>query len=470
MAAEQEEVVDPVMGGEEALCLARRLEPLHLPFSSSRRLMRVLRPVIEPLVLPVLDRRHHRALGRAVTRQLVRDHDTRHPALPLHQLAQQALGGPRVAVRYDRLILHVSSTTSELAGRGCGARGVQWAQNTYADANGLARGLLRAGKTGYYFITVDYAFGHAVEADMAAAVRAGGGTVAGGVRHPLNSGDFASFLASAQSSGAQVVVLANSGADFITAVKGSAARLGVVTLSSLIRSEARLVLAGIRHETAPAYAAYHVARCPTMLQPPILRQSRPVGHQGAEMRLKPVQLGCRPAMRGPVEASLDPATRGTTKAGKPHRSLAEERRHRMVPVALHTTDAVTVRALRPPNRMAPSLRGDDLPLNARQQPLRFEQGQTQVGDVDEVIGPSDLQDVCARPLALSPDPHQPQHPSHASTLGQRTNAKIANWPPHPQSCDGPTRHRGTERVGWMFTFVAAAYNLVRQPKLLAGVA
>jgi len=87
--------------------------------------------------------------------------------------------------------------------------------------------------------------------------------------------------------------------------------------------------------------------------------------------------------------------------------------------------------------MAPSLRGDDLPLNARQQPLRFGQGQTQVGDIDKIIRPSDLHDVRARPLALSPDLHQPQHPSHASTLSQRTNAKITNWPLHPQTCDSP---------------------------------
>ena len=130
-----------------------------------------------------------------------------------------SLGAQGLAAQYDKLILHVSSTTSELAGKGCGPRGVQWAQNTYADAYGLARGLLRAGKRSYYFVTVDYAFGHAVEADMAAAVRAGGGTVEGSVRHPLNTGDFAGFLANAQASGAQVVVLANSGADFITAVK-----------------------------------------------------------------------------------------------------------------------------------------------------------------------------------------------------------------------------------------------------------
>jgi branched-chain amino acid transport system substrate-binding protein len=143
-----------------------------------------------------------------------------------------SLAAQPLAVQYDRLILHVSSTTSELAGHGCGARGVQWAQNTYADANGLARGLLGAGKTSYYFVTVDYAFGHAVEADMAAAVRAGGGTVTGGVRHPLNTGDFASFLASAQASGAQVVVLANSGADFITAVK-QAGEFGITRRQAL---------------------------------------------------------------------------------------------------------------------------------------------------------------------------------------------------------------------------------------------
>ena len=130
-----------------------------------------------------------------------------------------SLAAQPLAVQYDKLILHVGSTTSELAGKGCGARGVQWAQNTYADANGLARGLLAGGKKSFFFVTVDYAFGHAVEADMVAALRAGGGEVAGTVRHPLNTADFASFLATAQGSRAQVVVFANSGTDFITSVK-----------------------------------------------------------------------------------------------------------------------------------------------------------------------------------------------------------------------------------------------------------
>jgi len=131
----------------------------------------------------------------------------------------------------------------------------------------------------------------------------------------------------------------------------------------------------------------------------------------------------------------------------------------MVPVILHTANAVTARALRPPNRMAPSLRGDDLPLNTRQQQLRFGQRQTQVGDIDEIIGPSNLHDVRAWPLAFSPDFHQPQHPSHASTLGQRTNAKIANWPPHPQSCDGPCVI-GVDRSGQSQALRAAGADVV----------
>ncbi len=74
---------------------------------------------------------------------------------------------------------------------------------------------------------------------------------------------------------------------------------------------------------------------------------------------------------------------------------------------------------------------------SREQQLRFGQGQTQVGDVDEITGPVYLHDVRARSLALSPGFHQPQNPGHPSTLGQRTDTKIPNWPAHPQSCGSP---------------------------------
>ena len=106
VAAEQEKVVDPVIGGQETLCLAGRLEPLRLPLSSSRGLVRRLRPVIQPLVLPVLDRGHHLTLDRPVARQLVGHHDTRRPALPLQQLAHQALGGLRVAATLHGNVQH----------------------------------------------------------------------------------------------------------------------------------------------------------------------------------------------------------------------------------------------------------------------------------------------------------------------------------------------------------------------------
>ena len=102
VSAEQEEVADPVMGGEEALCLARRLEPLHLPLSSSHGLVQVLPPVVRVLAFPVLDIGHDFALGRPATRQLVGDHDTQDPVLPLELLAPQPLGYLRVAAASDK--------------------------------------------------------------------------------------------------------------------------------------------------------------------------------------------------------------------------------------------------------------------------------------------------------------------------------------------------------------------------------
>ena len=143
-----------------------------------------------------------------------------------------SLGAQSIAVQYDKPILHVSSTTSELAGKGCGRNGIQWAQNTYADAFGLARSMLKEGKRRYYFITVDYLFGHSVEADMRAALQ-NGGTVVGGGKHPLNNADFASLLTTAQSSGAEVVVLANSGADLISSVK-QAGEFGLSRTQTLV--------------------------------------------------------------------------------------------------------------------------------------------------------------------------------------------------------------------------------------------
>src|SRR6201988_1541919 len=104
--------------------------------------------------------------------------------------------------------------------------------------------------------------------------------------------------------------------------------------------------------------------------------------------------------------------------------MAENRRYRMVPVVLHTAYAAAASASRPPNGVVPGLCGDDLLLEACQHQLRFGQGQTQIGDITEIIGPIDLNDVRGLPLALSASFYQPHNPGHASTPGQQTDAEI----------------------------------------------
>jgi hypothetical protein len=128
----------------------------------------------------------------------------------------------------------------------------------------------------------------------------------------------------------------------------------------------------------------------------------------------------------PTNASLDRATPSTAKAGKPHRDLAEMRRYGMVPVVLHMTNATTVSAIRPANRVAPSLCGNDFLLEACQQPSPVGHGQTQVGDIFKIIQPVDRQDVGERLFTVSPDFHQPHNPSHTSTPGKITDAQAIN--------------------------------------------
>jgi len=103
VAAARKEVVDPVVGGEKALSVPRRLETLHLPLSPSGGLVRVLCSIVQPLVLPVLDAGHDLPLGSLAARQLARDHDPRRTALLLQQLAQQAEGGVLVAPALDEM-------------------------------------------------------------------------------------------------------------------------------------------------------------------------------------------------------------------------------------------------------------------------------------------------------------------------------------------------------------------------------
>ena len=121
--------------------------------------------------------------------------------------------------RQRAVVLISGGGARPLADEECSPVGFLWNWNTYSVATGTANALLQRGAKKWFFITADYAFGHALERSVSEVVKAGGGTVVGAVRHPLNSPDFASYLLQAQNSGADVVALANAGGDMVNAVK-----------------------------------------------------------------------------------------------------------------------------------------------------------------------------------------------------------------------------------------------------------
>ena len=137
------------------------------------------------------------------------------------------LGVQQLAREKGRVAIFTSGGTSDLTGRACSPNGLHWTYDTYALAAGVASGVLREGGKSWFFLTSDYAFGHALQRDAARVVQAGGGRVAGEVRHPLNTSDLSGFLLQARGSRAQVIGLANGSADAVTAIK-QAREFGIV--------------------------------------------------------------------------------------------------------------------------------------------------------------------------------------------------------------------------------------------------
>ena len=133
-----------------------------------------------------------------------------------------ALAVQEVARDRDAVHINTGAASSDLTGKACSPHGVHWTFDTYGLAAGTGQAIVKQGGKTWYFITADYAFGHALERDTAKFVEAGGGKVLGAVRHPLNTPDFSSFLLQAQSSKAQVVAFANAGGDAINSVKQAA--------------------------------------------------------------------------------------------------------------------------------------------------------------------------------------------------------------------------------------------------------
>ena len=138
-----------------------------------------------------------------------------------------ALAMQKIARDKKRMIIFAGSASSALTNQECSPYGVHYVYDTYALAHGTGAAVTKAGGDSWFFITADYAFGHALEKDTAAVVQENGGKVLGSVRSPLNTPDFSSYLLQAQASKAKVIGLANAGSDTQNAVR-QASEFGIV--------------------------------------------------------------------------------------------------------------------------------------------------------------------------------------------------------------------------------------------------
>jgi branched-chain amino acid transport system substrate-binding protein len=133
----------------------------------------------------------------------------------------------KVAQEKGQIDLNVGSATADLTGPACSATGAHWVYDTYALANVTGSAVVKDGGDTWFFITVDYAFGKSMEDDTTSVIKAAGGKVLGGVKHPISTQDFSSYVLQAQGSKAKVVGLANAGMDTVNAIK-QAAEFGLV--------------------------------------------------------------------------------------------------------------------------------------------------------------------------------------------------------------------------------------------------
>ena len=138
-----------------------------------------------------------------------------------------ALAVNQITKDKNKVFLVSGAAASDLTGKACTANTVHWTYDTWALANGTGTAVVKTGGNSWFFLTADYAFGHALERDTESVVTKNGGKVLGKVRHPFPSSDFSSFLLQAQSSKAKIIGLANAGADTISAIK-QGAEFGIV--------------------------------------------------------------------------------------------------------------------------------------------------------------------------------------------------------------------------------------------------
>lgn len=136
------------------------------------------------------------------------------------------LAASKVVEQADKLALISGAAASSLTNESCSPNHIHWTYDTYALANGTANAILKDGGKRWYILTADYAFGHSMENDIKKVVESEGGEVVGTARHPFPSSDFSSYILQAQGSGADVIALANAGADTVNSLK-TASEFGV---------------------------------------------------------------------------------------------------------------------------------------------------------------------------------------------------------------------------------------------------
>ncbi|MFY7960138.1 MAG: ABC transporter substrate-binding protein [Elsteraceae bacterium] len=178
----------------------------------------------QPIEILFADHQNKPDIGTQVGRQwidrdkvdVIVDVPTSSVALAINQLTREK----------NKVFIGSGPATSDLTGAQCSPNTVHWTYDTWSLANGTGKAVVQSGGDTWYFLTADYAFGHALERDTSAVVTAAGGKVLGAIRHPLAANDFSSFLLQAQGSKAKIIGVANAGGDTINTIK-QAAEFGI---------------------------------------------------------------------------------------------------------------------------------------------------------------------------------------------------------------------------------------------------
>ena len=165
-----------------------------------------------------------------------------------------------LAAQKSKIMLLSGSTSSDFNGKACSPLTVQWTVDTYNLAKGAAKAIIEAGGTKWYFLTVDQAYGHALSRDTSEQVKLNGAQVVGSTVFPPNTSDFASFLLTASNAGANVIAIAASSGDTVTALKqadefGLSAKAKIVPLQSVLTDvhAVGLKIAHDAYEVSPFY-------------------------------------------------------------------------------------------------------------------------------------------------------------------------------------------------------------------------